>query len=599
MAIRRRNLNAHNELLRKVITDQAGTLGKGVLEGVMNGREAGSDEVRIITQPDGAKLVIEDDGKGFRNATEIEEWFEKFGTPHSEAEQKKWARFRMGRGQLFAFGRNVWRTGKFRMVVDVQEWGLEYELEDDLEHFPGCRIEIDLYQPMFGDYPHPYRSPSQFKSVVRKQVLYMEGAILVDGEQVNTPASMLKWDLETDNWYFSFKHGTNFDWYNMGAFVMDWSPRRAGVTGVAVSKVAVDVNYARNDIKDACPVYQEGKVIVADNKVKKVRKSQRRLNENEKVSMLIDLRDGVCPYDEIRNLGLFMTCSDRPMSLEAIKKIRSPWTFAPRDSRIADKLIQTGTAICLSDDILADLEYTGEQAGFFDWLLDIADGDHGRGYGRSLLEQFRVMKKFWRSFDGSDDDKGLSSGYNLEHTIIPSDKLTKGERLFLRVMQDMDIWKGRVLCIGISDTANGWTDGHSYIAFNRQYLKEHFPNSSYGAAAMMTLAFHEMAHDTDDTGSHFHGAEFYEAYHDMTRGTSLHWIGTLAYKMRRAKNEDKAAELAEKARKAEERREKKLGVKKVMAKVNGNGKGLTHKPTKAATPRKTKAKKASKRARRF
>lgn len=599
MAARRRSLTAHNELLVKVIRDQAGTLDKGVLEGVMNGREAGSEQVRIITQEDGARLVIEDDGKGFRDESEIIEWFETFGTPHSESEGKTWARFRMGRGQLFAFGRNVWRTGEFRMVVDIKEWGLEYELETGLEHFPGCRIEIDLYQPMFGTHPSPYRSHSQFVGVVTKQVQYMEGSILVDGEQINTPASMLEWDIETDEWYFSFGHGVNFDWYNIGAYVMSRSARFAGVTGVAVSKVAVDVNFARNNIKDECPIYQRAKLIVADNKVKKVRKAQRRLNEDEKVSMLLDLRDGVCKYDDVKNLGLLMTCNDRTMSLEAIKKIRSPWTFAPRDSRVADKLIQTGKAICLSDEILGDLEFRGSQQDFFDWLLYEADQDHGNGYGKPLIDQFAPMQKFWRSFEG---DEGLSSGYNLRHTIVPTDQLSKAEKRFLRVMQDMDIWNGRTLCIGLSDTADGWTDGRSYIAFERTYLKNNFPSNSWGAAAMMTLAFHEMAHDEDDTGSHFHGTEFYEAYHDMTQGSSLHWIATLSYKMRSAKNQDHAAEVAAKEAKKEERRQKKLGVRKALAAVNGGGdKGLTHTPTKrpAKAAAKTKKKRVGKRARRF
>lgn len=558
MAIRRRNLTAHNELLVKVIKDQAGTLDKGVLEGVMNGREAGSEQVRIITQADGKRLILHDDGKGFRSEDEITEWFEKFGTPHKESERKIWARFRMGRGQLFAFGKNVWRTGEFRMVVDIEEWGLEYELESGLEHFPGCRIEVELYQPMFGErYPAPYRSQSQFKGVVRKQVLFMEGSILVDGEQINTPASMLNWDIETDEWYFSFGHGSNFDWYNMGAYVNDWSVRRAGVTGVAVSKIAVDVNFARNDIKDSCPIYQAGKLIVSDNKIKRVRKAQRRLNDNEKVSMLFDLRNGDCDYNDVKSLGLFMTCSDKTMSLDAIRKIRSPWTFAPKNSRIADKLQQTDKAICFSDEILGDLEFDGEQADFFDWLLHEADQTHFNG--KPLLETWAPMRRFWRSFTGS---SGLSSGYSDTHTIVPINKLSKAEVRFLKVMQDMDIWNGRTLCIGISDTANGWTDGRTYIAFERNHLKYNFPNGSWGAAVMMTLAFHEMAHDTDDTGSHFHGAEFLQAYHDMTCGSALHWIADLAYKMRNQKWEDKEAVKAERAEKLKQKRERKLGMTK-------------------------------------
>ena len=593
MAVRRRRLTAHNELLVKVIMDQAGTLDKGVLEGVMNSREAGSDSVSITTHPDGKKLVVEDSGKGFRSEDEIAEWFEKFGTPHKESEGKTWARFRMGRGQLFAFGRNVWRTGEFRLVVDIKKWGLDWEFEDGLEHFPGCRIEIDLRQPMFGEYPCPYRSVEQFKSVVRRQVLYMEGSILVDGEQVNTPASALDWDIETDEWYFSFGHGSNFDWYNIGAYVNHWDVRRAGVTGVAVSKVAVDVNFARNDIKDGCPVYQNGKLILSDNKIQKVRKAQRRLNENEKVSTLLDLRYGDCPYNDIKTLSLVMTCNDKAMSLDAIRKIRSPWTFAPKDSRVADRLQQIGKAICFSDEIFGDLSFVGDQADFFDWLLSRAAADYSNG--KPLEETWAPMRKFWRSFEG---DRGLSSGYSTEHTILSTDRLSKAEKRFLVVMQDINLWNDRTLCIGVSDTANGWTDGRTYVAFNRDYLKDNFPSSSWGAAAIMTLAFHEMAHDTDDTGSHFHGMEFYEAYHDMTRGHALSWISDLAWKMSRRKNIDKATEDAEKKAKKDARRERKLGVAKAMEKVAAKpvaaSSQLTHTPTKPRVRSKV-----SKRVRRF
>ncbi len=305
---RRRNLTAHNELLVKVIKDQAGTVDKGILEGVMNAREAGSEEARISLEDGGKRLIVADDGKGFRSEQEIIEWFETFGTPHKESEGKTWARFRMGRGQLFAFGRNVWRTGEFRMTVDIREWGLEYEFESGLDHFSGCRIEIDLYQPLIGEYPCPYRSIENFKSTIRKQIEFIEGRVLVEGEQVNTPASECKWDFETDECYFMFGRGTGLQWYNIGAYVNEWSARMAGVTGVVVSKRAFDVNFARNQIKDACPIFQRARMVVNVNKIKKVRKAQRRLTDNEKVSVLLDLRNGECPYNEIKGLGLFQDC---------------------------------------------------------------------------------------------------------------------------------------------------------------------------------------------------------------------------------------------------------------------------------------------------
>ena len=108
----------------------------------------------------------------------------------------------------------------------------------------------------------------------------------------------------------------------------------------------------------------------------------------------------------------------------------------------------------------------------------------------------------------------------------------------------------------------------------------------------MTLAFHEMAHDTDDTGTHFHGMEFYQAYHDMTRGRALHWISTLSYKMRTQRNIDQATVKLEQEAKKEARRERKLGVAMAV-------KRLTHTPTKAITPKRVAKKKRSRRRMRF
>jgi hypothetical protein len=53
----------------------------------------------------------------------------------------------MGRGQLFAFGKNEWRTGEFRMTVDVDSF-IGHRLESGLEAFPGCEINIDLCQAL-------------------------------------------------------------------------------------------------------------------------------------------------------------------------------------------------------------------------------------------------------------------------------------------------------------------------------------------------------------------------------------------------------------------------------------------------------------------
>ena len=116
--VEKRSLKMHNKLLMDVIKKQSGTIDKSILEGTMNAVEAGATKVDIsFIEEDGkALLSIEDDGEGISSIQEVEEHFQTFGTPHKESEHKTWAQFRMGRGQLFSFGINTWRTSTFEKI---------------------------------------------------------------------------------------------------------------------------------------------------------------------------------------------------------------------------------------------------------------------------------------------------------------------------------------------------------------------------------------------------------------------------------------------------------------------------------------------------
>lgn len=132
-------------ILWSIIKSQAGTLGKAVLELVMNSIDAGASTVSVDLS--GSRLVVSDDGKGFQSREEIENWFETFGTPHEKGDAR-YGRFRMGRGQVMAFTRNRWRSGTFSMFVDIRDLGLEYELTTESKPHKGCRIEGDLYEKL-------------------------------------------------------------------------------------------------------------------------------------------------------------------------------------------------------------------------------------------------------------------------------------------------------------------------------------------------------------------------------------------------------------------------------------------------------------------
>ena len=118
-----------------------------------------------------------------------------------------------------------------------------------------------------------------------------------------------------------------------------------------------------------------------------------------------------------------------------------------------------------------------------------------------------------------------------KYTLLPDSALTPKERRFMESLEtaawdlshfgrdrhDYRRDKWRSLRVGISDTADGWTDGATYIAINRKFLKDNLAGRSENFGNLVMLLTHEYCHDDDDSGTHVHAMEFYKKYHEMTR----------------------------------------------------------------------------------
>jgi len=271
--------------------------------------------------------------------------------------------------------------------------------------------------------------------------------------------------------------------------------------------------------------------------------------------MLSELRDGSIPYDTVKSLGLFETSSGKVMSLDAIRKIRSPWTFAPQDNQIADRLMSSDTAICLNEKHLVILNYKGDECNFFDWLLQAAFRED-RGYnGNSLQSQWSKIRSWHRCF--YDAGSGLADGFSCSYVHLPQSKWTVVEKRIVKVLESYSAFP-RSIGIGMSDTALAWTDGHSYIMLDREYLKRLYLGGR-GASQLIHTMFHEMAHDCETNKTHVHNEEFYRTFHDIT-GNGLWVLADFYRKMQHSKIDEKQMALAQKESKAKERQEKKLGI---------------------------------------
>lgn len=550
----RRRFTMDEKLLFDTIKHQAGTLEKANVEGVMNSIEAGASDVYItlIHNVDGsgnATIQIKDNGKGFKDEQEVQDFFETFGKPHGDNEKVIWKQFRMGRGQMFAYGKNVWRTGTFRMTVDIKKWGLDYEFESGLPFFQGCEINIELYDNPIGSYP--YYSMENYKESIQQQLRFVEIPVYFNDEQINTPPSTCNWDKADNNAYYLFNVGTDLLIYNLGVFVMKIPASRAGMGGVAVSRQMLEVNFARNDVDSKCPVMLGINDVVRENRIKKTRQRRRTLSRCERQATCTDLRDGTQELQDVKTLALIPTAQGKHVSLDFVRKNRQQWCFAPCCSDLADRMMEREQAICFDESIITDLNYPGHKSMFFSWLTGM---DSQYSYGQ---DDWKAIERLYTDF------KELSAGVSDSYTILADKKMSVSERRVIKVLNGFNCWGGRVVNLGYSERANAWTDGCSYITVDRSYLKRLYLSSGCDVNRLMVTMAHEMAHDIDTRGTHYHGPEFYENMVNIlkSRNSPTSYNSTFYNSMEKSKIEEKKAKESAKEQKAIAKTNKKLGLK--------------------------------------
>lgn len=505
-----RRFSMHPKLLLDVIQRQAGSLAKAIIEGVMNAADAGATRCAVSITDE--RVGIGDNGRGITERREVEEFFEVFGQPHSEKEGKKFGTFRMGRGQMFAFGANVWQTGPFEMRIDVQEKGLDYVLAPLSEPVSGCTIDIRLYSKL---------KPSDIaetERAIRKWVKYAPIEVTVNGEVASVDPATEKWTHETDDaWIRLAGESGPLSIYNLGIHTMDMAGYQLGTGGTVVSKRQLKVNFARNDIQSDCPVWRRVKPLI-DQKAREKIASTPDLTDSQRQRMCDLVAQGDPPPDA-KKMKLFTTSSGKHVSAEVLLRERykynNRYTHCPRGDRRGDKVHQQKIAYVLSTESVTRFG-TSDLAKVMVMANKLACG---QGWYPSRHDDDGIQVVPFESVAGS---------INTGHRILADADLNLVERLWIelanrsagtlidfRNRQDYRA-KVRKIVAGESDVANGWTDGLSYVAINRKFLKA-LTLDNRGLTDLGTLLAHELCHDGPDTGSHIHSLEFYEEFHDLVR----------------------------------------------------------------------------------
>ncbi len=470
----------------------------------------------------GETVKIVDDGKGFASRTEIEEFFEQFGTPHVEGDAV-FGKFRMGRGQLMSFTENTWRSGNFSMFVNLQKLGLEYVLNTLPETAPGCSIDCVLYEKLGAS------SVIRLIDELRGLCKYAPIPVFVNGERISKDLSKIKWTDEDEFAYYQVREsGRSVEVYNKGVHVRDYWRGEFGVFGLVVTKKSLEVNFARNDVlANKCPVFKH---ITAKMKAyaKKTERNKPRNNEAYREMMMEKFLTGSFGSREEFEEGItaakvITDYSGKHFSLVdltyQVASSGGALVSAEEHSIKADKVQQAKLAVVVDPKTmlrarnltLAEIIERIEQ-NYKTFCADDASG-------RMLTYIFGQLNGALAELDvvGALMDESMK--------IIEPSQYTKEERLVLLVLQNMSgcftraTGKRETRKLGIieSESYEGMTNGKRMIFLERRFLKIGGAAGNVFKAfdSLKTLMLHEYLHDSDDSTGHGHPAEFYERFHDI------------------------------------------------------------------------------------
>ena len=439
-------------LLYSVITRQAGSIEKAWLEAVQNSIDAKSSMISFDMADDG--FSVRDDGTGMNKDT-ILQYFEVFGK--SAKSGSDLGEFGIGRGQIFALGRTEWRTGIFKMIVDIKNNGLKYQLIENMPRVDGTHITVKNYE-------NTKFLANRIKRF-REWVKFVEIPITINGEKINEE---IQPDYEDEN----AKYAINTDddklvVYNRGIFVKE---EYKGVGAIVVSKKNLKVNFARNDIIYDCKVY--GKILEQLDTflIKKFEEAPYLTEDNKKavVELITNNKDAQA---RLGDKPVFKG-GEKFYSLNEIKENGSYAVAARQKPTITDKLQQAGY-IVLSRQLPENL---------------------------SLGVSKRTFTDIFNEAGIKDDSKVVS---------ISDLSSIEGER-FRSVESFLKQLSERKLKLGSSSLSGAWTDGRSFVAINKDYLSR----GDY-RDILWEFIIHELAHDTDSEKTNLHGEQFDAKYREL------------------------------------------------------------------------------------
>lgn len=501
-------------IVSDLIYRQNGTISTAFRELVMNAFDANSKTVEVLIWPQG--FEVNDSGDGFEDEASIMRNFKRFGTPHKEGDAT-YGRFRIGRGQIMAFAKTTWHSKNFQMGTDVRSKEAGFAFRKDAPHNEGCRVSGEFYEPL--DSHEVYQVTADLTQLVR----YSPWPVFINQVQVNDQSGV-KWDYEDDKIKIAFNpkgnHGIRL--YSLGVLVKELQMHRYGTSADVVTKTALQLNMARNEINEHDPLWIHVHKVLREE-LRKRQSGKHKTGELERLALIDQFLCEEIGFIEIMRLPLLKDARGKVTSFATQIGKRRPWTVSDdSQARIADMVSVRGNAFVIPRSELDIWRVqTIEQLIAFA-LNNMGQSDNGSHirHWKNLLREV-IVTPF----------EIISKGVNDEYTLIAIKDLSPIERAQRNALHYVAINMGRRLekqheefsgkrkiHIGVSHAA-AWTDSNTYIAFNRNTLKL-FDNGFPGLTLLCATLLHEFMHTEGSIGANHHDMAFYEAFHDSILGSS-------------------------------------------------------------------------------
>lgn len=543
------DFKVHPNILKQLVFDQHGSPVKALLELVQNSVDAGATKIDIKTSS--SIVFIMDDGKGFGSKEEIGAVFQTFGSPQ-EAD-KKFGRYRIGRGQVFSMGKVFFRSNYYGMrvnLLDSQVNDFGFMLEEYQDFQPGCLVSIDSERVL------------NSLSRLSEQLFYLDVPVYLDNKLITSTSEPLSQKHSCpDESCFDFKvyDATSADMYymegnlsifNQGIYVKSYEiPGLIGQYHIS-STSNLPLNTARNELLNQDAFLSELLPSVfnfdINYQITKVDWRERSHRKSIFAQILLGNLNYRSDFD-LFNKKLILSSKGDWVSFSDLSKFDS--FFLPSSSSQNSSLARAMKKT--SSDFSFNYEFSNSISAI---LLKCG----GVGYSFSVNSLFEeVLLQFMNNNglyrDGSafkfSDNEQFLLATTSDNRILKESELSSGRQsaLFSAVKSFYTYHMGgillnaglqsgreerRALLVGDSNGRDeAWTDGETYIAIDISILNhEPFRNLKTNSCSenlrlyrdtiqrllyrIYLLIFHEYNHNSESELLTTHSLEFYQGFHD-------------------------------------------------------------------------------------